>query len=1172
MTTPQDVIANARKQVEEQQQVFQQQHLGSSSMNSPSYCSPTATSRNRDVLDSSNNPSGKKDPLISSLIIANHNAQSPSILMRSSPPSNSAAGATAQQRRDLSKLPPHLRSTVVADVGASPAGGHSPRALPAFHAKPFCPAAGNHDPSAMFSGRAGFVQPLPREKRPQPLGRKRNPDEHASYLAKLAVPIKRPPPPTDDQRRAMHERAELQKEQLHWTPRSGKPVPTSPVTSPLSASSPKAAAAAAAAGGAAGSSEERRRTPLGRTGARRAAGEIVPSPPKTSRDKKNGVQKQPVGSKAKNKKSVAKEEPSSAPSTSQSEASKNGRKQSVASSASSQSSAAATANTGKKSKTEEEKEKEKNNNSNKTDDDREKKSTPPTTTAASNNAHDIANTSAVDHSSSQLLEDEEAVERTQVAGEFETASASVRRLTQLTGLQQQQQASSKAAPQAAADADGGDGKGNGNQGGSWEQKRREDGYDSDDEQAATKDKREKEEKKKKQEQRNDRVGNEEDDTSKKSKKTAPQQQQQQQQPVDERFIVSQSVNLLAEGALADLSNAVEYLEVAERNRITPDELRKLVAKLTDAEVAETWYAVVGGRSKNECRRPDEEDSTLVIRKWLRAQQHDCAALHSKLLRSRRRVGVAVMSDSSGLSKLSKTRPLLEVIRLIHEPKAVIAAYSLVGLKGETVGNWVADNTACFFPFSSASSPTSSSQNKKKQQQDDDDDADDSDSAATPPTQEQRKFLDKVLRTVLVAQREIANHCSVQVGIGVHFGTFIQIGDTLQGHEAEHVELLAEDHCAGKEVAVSEPTAKKFFVTPQAAATKFYKVVKREEDDVMKAWRVVPLFSAETSEAEVQSDVLPGSVRRALEEAGVKKKKKLATATANDDDIQDDDMDDDNFNYDDKVVYPAGFGDRFFKFVTEHSVDDIAAAQGAVAGLVSGGIFLLAKLRSVEHDFLLDNLVSRMYRVQEVSVAVKKANAKHAERLNNVNKNMSAGDDSDEVVKLIKCNGDIAILLCSTLSSAISFSKNLCRRIQSLGESFTCSVGGWKGNSYVFPLRDDGKELDVSGKPVNLASKLAEDFGQSGIFFGRDIFEPVNDGDDDGAGAGGAGNGDNADEQELDLLDLNLPEDEVFTLGAVVKGDNDKIRVTPVSVEMSGIKIHAMKILTEGAAPKEVINS
>src|SRR3989344_4801094 len=59
-------------------------------------------------------------------------------------------------------------------------------------------------------------------------------------------------------------------------------------------------------------------------------------------------------------------------------------------------------------------------------------------------------------------------------------------------------------------------------------------------------------------------------------------------------------------------------------------------------------------------------------------------------------GTVVSSDSSGLSKLSSQKSLLEVLKLVSEPKEVIFKYGS-STSGKAIGVWAADNTEMFYP-------------------------------------------------------------------------------------------------------------------------------------------------------------------------------------------------------------------------------------------------------------------------------------------------------------------------------------------------------------------------------------------------------------------------------------------------------------------------------------------
>ena len=121
-------------------------------------------------------------------------------------------------------------------------------------------------------------------------------------------------------------------------------------------------------------------------------------------------------------------------------------------------------------------------------------------------------------------------------------------------------------------------------------------------------------------------------------------------------------------------------------------------------------------------------------------------------------GVAVSSDSAGLSKLSGSRPLLEVLWYIHQPKEIVFARGhAVG--GMPVGIWAADNTFMFYP-------------------------DDKCPAAD------------VVCAMVQAQSENTATSKVQIGLGCHLSDYIRFGDILFGDQAELVEELAEEFTKG----------------------------------------------------------------------------------------------------------------------------------------------------------------------------------------------------------------------------------------------------------------------------------------------------------------------------------------------------------------------------------------
>ena len=125
-------------------------------------------------------------------------------------------------------------------------------------------------------------------------------------------------------------------------------------------------------------------------------------------------------------------------------------------------------------------------------------------------------------------------------------------------------------------------------------------------------------------------------------------------------------------------------------------------------------------------------------------------------------GTVVSSDASGLSRLSKERPLLDVLRLVQEPKETIHAYGKAA-GGEAVGIWAADNTQMFYP-------------------------------ASVPAED-------VVAAMAAALADNASQ-EVRVGMAAHAGTYLRLAGGLFGADAEFVEHVAEDHTKGGELVLS----------------------------------------------------------------------------------------------------------------------------------------------------------------------------------------------------------------------------------------------------------------------------------------------------------------------------------------------------------------------------------
>ncbi|MEU6413124.1 hypothetical protein [Microbispora sp. NPDC046933] len=146
-----------------------------------------------------------------------------------------------------------------------------------------------------------------------------------------------------------------------------------------------------------------------------------------------------------------------------------------------------------------------------------------------------------------------------------------------------------------------------------------------------------------------------------------------------------------------------------------------------------------------------------------------AADARRLLGAHVTTGYSVVSDSAGLTRLSRSLGLLEVLALIDGPKRLLHAYG-TGAGGRAVGVWAADNAQMFHPAST--------------------------DAGT------------LLSALLRAQDEIGRTCRIRIGVGVHHGDYYDLDGGLYGAEADAIEHLAENHTEGGEIAVTEAVAER----------------------------------------------------------------------------------------------------------------------------------------------------------------------------------------------------------------------------------------------------------------------------------------------------------------------------------------------------------------------------
>jgi len=148
----------------------------------------------------------------------------------------------------------------------------------------------------------------------------------------------------------------------------------------------------------------------------------------------------------------------------------------------------------------------------------------------------------------------------------------------------------------------------------------------------------------------------------------------------------------------------------------------------------------------------------LLHAWASGDQNAAEAGH--LLDAYRITGTVVASDTSGLSRLTEERDLLDVLALVSAPKQIVHGVG-VAVGGRPIGVWTADNTEMFYPATVAAG--------------------------------------LVVDAMAEAQTRIAAGGPLRIGMCIHRGEFFEVGGGLYSRDAEIVEHLAEDHAGPGEV-------------------------------------------------------------------------------------------------------------------------------------------------------------------------------------------------------------------------------------------------------------------------------------------------------------------------------------------------------------------------------------
>ena len=155
----------------------------------------------------------------------------------------------------------------------------------------------------------------------------------------------------------------------------------------------------------------------------------------------------------------------------------------------------------------------------------------------------------------------------------------------------------------------------------------------------------------------------------------------------------------------------------------------------------------------------------VIAAWTGGEQ--TADVAREILAPHTLRGTLVSSDSAGLTRLTRERPLIEILALVNHPKEIVHAHGRA-IGGRAIGVWAADNTQMFYDEGVSAS--------------------------------------RVVGMLLTAMRAITAECELGIGMAAHAGEFYELGGGVYGGDAERVEVIAEEHTPGGELLVTDALA------------------------------------------------------------------------------------------------------------------------------------------------------------------------------------------------------------------------------------------------------------------------------------------------------------------------------------------------------------------------------
>jgi adenylate/guanylate cyclase family protein len=157
-------------------------------------------------------------------------------------------------------------------------------------------------------------------------------------------------------------------------------------------------------------------------------------------------------------------------------------------------------------------------------------------------------------------------------------------------------------------------------------------------------------------------------------------------------------------------------------------------------------------------------------------------------------GTVVSSDSAGLTRLTRERPLVEILMMVSRPKELVHAWgSAIG--GRALGVWAADNTQMFYGES--------------------------------------VDADRVVGMLLAVLDQVREECEVQIGLCAHHGQFFELAGGVYGPDADRVEVVAEEHTDGGELVITDTLAGRlagdaFTLTPRQDLARAFGGILRVE--------------------------------------------------------------------------------------------------------------------------------------------------------------------------------------------------------------------------------------------------------------------------------------------------------------------------------------------------------